>query len=145
MGYTLGDLGREISDKIDAYGAESGIEKSELIAEVMAEHAEIEGDDSEFALVCSQEAVRIHVEKAFNRIKKQESEPDAQGNLPGFEHVQQRYIVENDAGGRTAINVNAMTPEQLSAKCNQLRSMGKGLLAHADELERYSRSTDRGW
>jgi len=146
MGYTLGDLNREIASKIDAYGAESGIEKQELISEVMSEHSEIEGEDSEFALVCSQEAVRVHVEKAFNRIKQKETaDDDAQGKLPGFEHIQQRYIVEDADGKRIAINVNAMSADQLSGKCKQLLSMGHGLLAHADELQRYAEETGRGW
>ena len=146
MGYTLGDLNREIASKIDAYGAESGIEKQELISEVMSEHSEIEGDDSEFALVCSQEAVRVHVEKAFNRIKQKETaDDDAQGKLPGFEHIQQRYIVEDADGKRIAINVNAMTSDQLSGKCKQLSGMGLGLLAHARELQRYAEETGRGW
>lgn len=145
MGYTLGDLDREIAEKIDAYGAEAGIDKQELIAEVMSEHAEIEGEDADFHLVVSQDAVRAHVEKAFNRIKKSETEPDAdQGKLPGFDHIQRQYLVEGEDGRRVAIHVDAMSADQLRAKCKQLRAMGRGLLAHADELERYARETDRG-
>lgn len=146
MGYTLGDLNREIADLIDAYASGSGIDKSEAIAEIMAAHPEIEGDDADFAIVGAQEAVRIHFEKAINRIKRSEAEPDdSQGTLPGFEHIQQRYIVEDDAGRRVALAVDAMSAQQIRDKCEQLRGMGRGLLAHADELERYARETDRGW
>ena len=147
MKYTLGHLDREIEQKIEAYGAESGIEKEELISEILSEHSEIEGDDIEFALVCTLTTVTTRVERKFREIKKKESpeDDDAQGTLPGYAYIRQRYIVEDEEGHLVAINSDRMTSEQLRLKSVQLARMAKGLTGHVDELERYAKETGRGW
>lgn len=145
MGYTMRDLSVEIAERIDEMAADVGIGKEGLIASIMANHSDIEGDDADFALVCSHETVRSQVEAHFRKIKRNESEPDGQLTLEGFDHLQQRYIVESEDGERIALNVDRMSPSQLREKCAQLRAMGTALFAHADEIERYARMTNREW
>ena len=146
MSYTIKDMDREINEKIDEYGADSGIEKLELIAQVVSEHSEISGEDEDCARCCVLSTVTVRVERAFRNIKKQEKEPDDnQQTLPGYEHIQERYIVDGGNGDLIAIHADRMTSEQLRRKAEQLSSMARGLNAHADELLRYARETGRGW
>tara|TARA_R110000823_G_scaffold243750_1_gene367931 strand:- start:328 stop:789 length:462 start_codon:yes stop_codon:yes gene_type:complete len=138
MGYTLRDLSTEIQEFIDEFASDAGIGKDDLIASVLSVHSLIEGEDADFALACSYETVRVQVEAAFRRIKKDEDEEGKQLTLDGFEHLCARYIVESESGDRIAINVDRMTGAQLRVKRDQLRAMSATLSAHADEIERYA-------
>jgi hypothetical protein len=56
--------------------------------------------------------------------------------LPGFEHVQRRYIVTRN-GEDVAVQTTDMTKAERVARVQLLRRRGKTCLAHADELERF--------
>ena len=147
MTYSLKDLDRELFDAIAAAGADAGIEKMELIAEVLSAHNEISGEDEHFARVCVAQTVEARAERAFRLIKKTE-DPDAdahQPGLPGYEYLQARYIVEMEDGRHIAINVDRMTPDHLKRKYYQHWASERGHAAHKAELKRYAIDTGRYW
>jgi hypothetical protein len=56
--------------------------------------------------------------------------------LPGFEHIQRRYIIKR-SGEDVAVHPNDMSDEEISAREQLLRRRGKRCIAHADELRRF--------
>ena len=103
----------------------------------MEDHSDISGGDADFALCCMEFAIKNRVEKYFRSIKENENTgDDDQMNLPGYEHLQKRYIVERE-GERVAVPIRQMTTEEFMTKIDEHRKMGAGHYAHADELERF--------
>lgn len=139
--YTIKDLDKEITDtKAGWAGANNGVPKGWLVNAVMSKHANVTGDDSDFALCGSRYAVERRVEAHFREIKENEENPtNPQLILPGYEKLQKEYIVErNDE--QVAISIWDMTDEEIDWKADQHRAMGRGHFAHADELIRFKES-----
>ena len=61
---------------------------------------------------------------------------EAQPNLPGFDHLQQYYMVDRN-GDELGVPIFQMTDAEVEAKSAQLRTMGEACFAHADELMRF--------
>jgi hypothetical protein len=59
-----------------------------------------------------------------------------QSVLPGFEHIQRRYIVKRN-GEDVAVHPADMTKVERVARIQLLRRRGRTCFAHADELERF--------
>ncbi len=64
------------------------------------------------------------------------SEQKPQLELPGFDHLQQYYMVERN-GDELGVPIFQMTDEEVEAKAAQLRTMGEACFAHSDELLRF--------
>ena len=83
--------------------------------------------------------VRRTVTSMFNRYKVQaetDDQVDTQLVLPGYERLQQRYLIHED-GQSFAVRTDELTDEQLMVKQAELRNMGAGCFLHADEIQRY--------
>ncbi len=138
--YKLSDLINEIrtiTDRSMAIGATC--HPDWVTQEIMAQHASIVGEDSDFHLVVSRETVRAQVRKQIGRYKLTPEGalcPDGQLVLEGFEFLQRAYLIDRD-GEQVAIPVERMTSAMRQAKIKELRAMGQGCMRHADELERY--------
>lgn len=65
-----------------------------------------------------------------------DDEVDGQLVLPGYQRLQRRYLVKENAE-TVAVQVQALNDNQLLEKASELRSMGEGCFLHADEIERY--------
>lgn len=83
--------------------------------------------------------VRRTVSNMFNRYKVKaevDEEVDTQLVLPGYERLQQRYLIHEN-GQSFAVRTDELTDEQLITKQSELRNMGAGCFKHADEIGRY--------
>lgn len=56
--------------------------------------------------------------------------------LPGFEHVQRRYVIKRGSED-VAVLVEQMTDDEIDARVQLLKRRGRACLAHADELARF--------
>lgn len=85
------------------------------------------------------EYVHRIVNRMFNRYKvkaETDREVDGQLVLPGYERLQQRYLVR-EGDESVAVKIQDLTDIQLLEKATELRNMGEGCFLHADEIERY--------
>lgn len=104
---------------------------------VVAAHPGIAGDDAPFYVLCAYEHVRDTVREVLRKIKKDETEQDQQNTLPGFKHLQKRYLVTRDED-QVVVAIESMTHDEIEAKCAELETMATGCMAHARELRRYA-------
>lgn len=56
--------------------------------------------------------------------------------LPGFEHIQRRYVVKRN-GEDVAVHPNDLSDPEIDAREQLLRRRGRTCFAHADELKRF--------
>lgn len=107
--------------------------------EIMKSHDDINGEDADFYLLASREAVRDEVRKQINRFKltpEKALDVDRQLVLDGFERLQIAYVIDI-SGTAVAISLKKMTSTQRRTKSAELRAMGAGCYQHADEIDRY--------
>jgi len=140
--YSINELGQEIAGCIDtAIANGQKIHPKWVTQQILCNHPDIEGEDADFYKVVGKDSVYDHVRRRINRFKlapENELEVDSQLTLPGFKRVQKAYLTEIE-GVPIAIPVDRLSSPQRLAKVRELRLMGAGCYAHADELERYDR------
>jgi len=78
--------------------------------------------------------VGSYIAKAFGDDDEKQKTLDS--FLPGFEHVQRRYVIKRGAED-VAVLVEAMTDAEIDARVQLLKRRGRACLAHADELARF--------
>jgi len=132
---------KELIDEIEELllaRIESGLitDPATLAQEVMGEHSDLRGSDSDFYELCAWNHVRVCIRVVLRDHKLTGLNPSKQLLLPGCEHVQKAYCVELDEEPRI-IPIEKMTPEQLRTKALELRQMAAGCYKHADELDRF--------
>ena len=94
-------------------------------------------DDAEFWRHGGYCECRRQVTKINNKHKMIAGDSESsQPTLPGFEYVQQAYIVNRD-GEEFRISAFRLTEEEIDAKAAEYRKMGDTCFAHADELQRF--------
>lgn len=134
--YTMAMIDEEVKDKVRWLEEQNGkeLQKAWLVNAVIQDHADINGEDADFALCCSRSAVKSRVESYFRKIKENENDPtDEQMIFPGFRRLQKRYIVDRNTE-LVAISILDMTDDEIRNKAEEHRKMGAGHYEHADEL-----------
>jgi hypothetical protein len=97
------------------------------------------GPDADAYRICFREHVKDMAREVVREFKKTEEEIDPrQGVLTGFKRVQRSYQIERN-GEPMLVPVGKMSDVEVERKIEELRKIGAGNLAHADELERYLR------
>lgn len=137
--YTEAMIDKEIKKKVAWLEAQNGKElhKGWLINAVIQDHADINGEDADFAICCARLTIRSRVESYFRKIKENEKDPtDEQMIFPGYKRLQKRYIVDRDTE-LVAVSILDMTDEEIRSKAEEHRKMGAGHYEHADELMRF--------
>lgn len=110
-----------------------------LAEAVVSRHARISGDDKEWYQVCAYAHIRSIVRRCVNRYKQSPSlENDPQMKLEGFEHLQKAYLVERK-NKQVIVPIHNLTTDEIDCKIDELRRMGTGCFAHADELSHYKK------
>jgi len=140
--YKIQNVDKEITEKVDWLESHNGevLHKDWLVNAVVADHADITGDDADFALCTARYAVLQRVERYFRKIKENENtQEDPQMLLPGYQKLQSRYLVER-AQEQVAVSIWIMTDDEIDWKADQHRAMGKGHFEHANELLRFKDS-----
>ena len=133
------DLIAEVETLIvdECLGKQRPVLKAWLRQEVIGRHARIEGEDADFAVLCVAEHVEDTVEQVARRYrpKPEKDKPDPQLTFAGYDYIQKVYMIERD-GDSTLVPTELATSDELRAKAKELRQMGAGCYAHADELDR---------
>lgn len=140
--YSRRELSIEIRALIEALDKAnvSVINPDWLTNEIMSRHQAISGDDAEFYTCLARQEVRNEVRRQFGKRYKddgQNLEADSQLIMPGFEHLQKRYLIKQN-GEMVAIRLPDMTYVQVMSKVREYRRLGDGNHKHGDELERYA-------
>lgn len=146
--YTAKDLTTEINLEIERLrDAGSKVLQPDWIAQaVTGKHQHLDGDDADFWSYAGTSFVRIEVRRAMNRFKlKPETEADRQLVLPGYERLQEYYLVTRD-DQQIAVHVDSLTHQEVEDKIAELAAMAQGCRDHVKELRRYwkARQVDKG-
>lgn len=145
MSYT-DRLVQEINAKLDKLAAESKPWTASWVAHaVCGDHTDglATNDESQFWRHCGYAAVREEVRRCINkRAGDQPERRTAQLSLPGYDHLQNYYMV-NRGGDEVGVPVHALTDAELEGKATRYRAMGEACYAHADEIDRYRRNRGR--
>jgi hypothetical protein len=108
-----------------------------LTQAVVRNHTQISGEDEAWYQVCAYEHIRTVVRKCVQRYKESPvAEDNPQMTLEGFEHLQKAYLVERK-GKQVVVPIHKLLVEEIDSKIDELRKMGTGCFAHADELGYY--------
>jgi hypothetical protein len=97
------------------------------------------GPDAEAYRICFREHIKDMAREVVREFKKTEEEFNPRQHLlPGFKRVQRSYQIERN-GEPMLVPVGKMTDDEVKGKIDELRKIGRGNLAHANELARYLR------
>lgn len=143
MAYSPGDLRHEIHHIIEAHlTAGHKVIWAWLVKDVLDRHPLPLIRDHDFNLTCRHIAVGECAREVLRNLKLAADDPkkvSGSGTLPGFKHLQQGYPIERDAE-ITIVPIDQMTRPERLERARQYRSMARGCIAHARELERYEGS-----
>lgn len=143
--YSLADLTKEVTDKIESAKA-SG--HTEIVADwiahsVISDHPDLSGDDTDFYQICSYRTVRETTRAVMGAYDKNELKDSAQQILEGFTKLQTHYVVSR-MKKQCMVHVDAMTFEELKAKANEHYAMQIGHGIHGDEIMRFANDKFNG-
>lgn len=134
------DLQHEVSQiVIDRINSGEPTNAAWLTQAVVGAHPDIHGSDAEWYTYCAYGSVRDAVRDVLRKYRPDpKQEPDRQILLPGFERLQQAYLISR-GGDQVLVAINQLTDEELEEKAREYEVMAQGCLKHADELRRYRR------
>lgn len=140
MAYSPGDLRREVHRIIEVHlAAGRKVVWAWLVKDVLDRHPLPLIRDHDFNVICRRIAVGETAREVLRDLKLAADDPkkvSGPGTLPGFEHLQQGYPVERD-DEIVIVPIDQMTRAERLDRARQYRSMARGCIAHARELERY--------
>lgn len=112
----------------------------EIVTQHEARGLARECDDTTFFKHYTYKALRkdvgTYIAKAYGDDQNDKRSKDT--FLPGFEFVQQYYVIRRGADD-IAVPVGQMSDEEIDAKIMFIERRGRACLAHADELRRYKK------
>jgi hypothetical protein len=130
------DIYREVSNVVEERFSNGLSAKMAWITqEVVQQHPDISGADTDFYRTCAYEHVRA-VCRDFLRRFDLGPVVDPQIELPGFKGVQKAYTVKRD-GEQEAVRTDLLTVEEVNAKIDELSRMMVGCQKHTLALTRY--------
>lgn len=131
----------EITDFVrDLIAQQQPVKTDWVVHGLMQQHQGLEGEDAPFYLTCAYGFVRTRVRGVLRKLGLVvELDDDTQPALPGWQHLQQAYVVERDQASHI-VPIEQMSFEEIMAKADEYRVMGQGCFSHADELVRYGKS-----
>ena len=142
--YSIKELKNEIDEKL-RIGLKTGdVDPEWLAAAVMADHPAPDVEDADFWVLCADKTVRDEVRRIVARFDlKPTVHADRQIVLPGFERLQQVYIVSRD-NRQIIAPIENCTKADLMEKAGELHAMGAGCFQHEDEIMRYVAMREQG-
>lgn len=136
------DIDREVNVHIQALLKENRtIQTSWIVQDLILKHQAIRGADAPWYNRCGYEHLRNCVQKAIRSYQIGPEGHWEQYQLEGFiedgyKQLQKAYVTQRDKTSQI-IPIGQMTKKELLAKAAELRTMGDGCYAHAEEIERY--------
>lgn len=106
-----------------------------LTTEVMGSRTNFHGEDSPIYVILAHKALGEIVKECIGKYEPK-SQTEGQLTLPGFDHVQSAYPVVR-GGERVLVPTDMLTDEEIDDRCEDLRVMARGCIAHVKELESY--------
>lgn len=109
-----------------------------IVHEVMQHHQDIVGGDASWYTYCGYEHTTAAVRRVIRDRKANEEEgfQNRQHILPGKEFMQISYIIKRDNESKV-VPTGQCSDEELLAKIDEMRRQSRGLVLHADEIERF--------
>lgn len=136
------ELYEEVSQEIDAAIQEGKpVNANWLTHFIVQRHSGIKGKDTEWYQLCAYEHVRDTVRQSIGRYRP-EVETRRDVLLPGFEYLQNAYLVEREKE-QVVVPINQLTNKEITSKITEYEKMADGCVKHADELRRYMRERGR--
>lgn len=132
-------LAAEINAELDRLAARGERWNAAWITHAICEnHKQELGQDAHFWRFCGYEKTRDTVRRIINsRAGNKPSKAEEQMKLPGYDHLQQYYMVRRDEED-IGVPIHSMTDEEIEAKAVLYDNMAKACHAHAKELRRYA-------
>lgn len=132
------DLEREVRTEIRERIDKGQATAADWLTEaVVSRHSSISGEDKDWYQVCAYDCIRSIVRRCVRLYKESPvSDSDPQMTLDGFEHLQKAYLVERQ-NKQIVVPIHKLTIAEIESKIDELRRMGQGCFAHADELGNY--------
>lgn len=127
------EIRKLIADKVSA-GEQTRVPW--ITQEVLDRHADIEGGDTPFYLICARAHIKDIVRACIAKYDTKTPSDDRQLILAGFEHLQVAYTVERH-GETTLVPVDQITDAELLARAAEYDDMARGCRAHAREIRKY--------
>jgi hypothetical protein len=106
-----------------------------LTTEVMGKYSEVHGDDAALYVILAHKALGEIVKECIGKYEPK-AQTEGQLVLPGFDHVQRAYPVVR-GGERVLVPTDLLTDEEIDDRCEDLRVMARGCIAHVKELEAF--------
>lgn len=132
----------------EALAAGQQPEAQRLVHGLLERHNKIEGEDKDFHTLAAyhfgQRIVKLALRRGRATPEGDDDEPRPFGQmvLPGYEYLQEAYLVARD-GLQRLVAVQDMTDEELDSKAEEHRRLSKGNEQHAEELIRYKAERKR--
>ena len=128
----------EINTVLDRLRDEKRIWNASLITQsICEEHSDELQGEAHFSRYNIYNNVRKEVRETINkRAGDRPTERNPQLTLPGFEYVQEYYMV-NRNGDDVGVSAYDLTDQEIEEKVALYRKMGDSCHAHADDLTRF--------
>lgn len=128
-----GEVRKLIADKI---ASKETVRTPWIMNEVMQRHADIEGEDKGFYLVCARAHLKNVVRACIGKYDAASREQDTQIIMAGFDHLQIAYSVERH-NETVLVPVDMLTDEELLGRAAEYDTMARGCKVHAKEIRKY--------
>ena len=102
-------------------------------ARVISDHAEIEGADADFYIICARETINGMVKAAVNKYDTPEADTPL---MEGFEQLKTAYPIHRN-GDHLLVPIQFCTDEELESRADEFGKQAKGLRKHAKEIRAY--------
>lgn len=130
----VGEISSLIDDLIDG---KITIDPNAVTSEICGNHSDELLDDAPFSTHNNYSNVRREVRQVMSKkLNIDQSSESNQLTIEGFKYVQRYYSIERD-NEYVGVPIEQLTANEISAKVNELRKMGRACLRHAEELEGY--------
>ena len=107
-----------------------------IAKDILDAHDDLHGADTDFYELCAWNHVRVSIRMVLRDHKLTGEKRSDQLLLPGFDHLQKAYAIEQEHEPKV-VPIDKMSKEELIAKADELRQMAEGCIKHAAELDRY--------
>lgn len=133
---TLTDIKEEVREYIQAaLKKKGGVDAESIPDRIMAQHKDLRGEDAEWFRIQAFDHVVSLVRRELGLFKEHPKTPE-QLVLAGYEYLQKGYLVERNGKSRL-LAIAEITKTELLQKASEYRTMARGCVAHALEIERY--------
>lgn len=134
-------LSRQINAKLDVLqGARKPLHAQWVAHEVCNDHSDglALNEHADFWRHGGYQVAREHARRCINQRSDGTTADKRQVSLPGFDHLQDYYMVRRE-GDEVGIHRDDMSDDELDHKAKFYEDMGAACLSHAKEIRRFKK------